>query len=60
VKMHILSCAKNIFVTEGSMAGANRFEIRAVSSKQDLEERIKRTEEGIKNKPIIRLLVNHD
>lgn len=60
VKIHILSGTKNIFVTEGRMTGANRFEIRALGNKKDLEERLKRTEEGIKNKPIIRMLVNHD
>ncbi len=60
VKTHIASGDKNIFVTAGKMTGSNHFEIRALGSKTELEERIMRTEEGIKNKPIIHLLLNHD
>lgn len=60
LKAHILSCSKNILVTEGSVTGANLFEIRALGNQEDLEDRIKRTEEKNKKKPVIALLLNHD
>ena len=61
LKAHILSYAKNLLITEGRMTGANQFEIRALGRTEELEDRIRRAaEEESKNKPIIRLLVNHD
>ena len=60
VKEQILSYGKHVFITEGELSGSNRFEIRALGKVEELEGRITRTEKETMNKPIIRLLLNHD
>lgn len=60
LKEHVMPYSKNILVTAGDVTGTNLFEIRALGNQEDLENRIKRTEENNKPKPTIRLLSNLD